>query len=123
MHLNNPPQAIKRTADLIDIPLIITHVGAEITVETALGISQAVPINVLVPEPGPATGFEGDADWNPGEPVLMGYNDVYVFWAIVRKQLASAKTPVAARFRLNGKAYVMDILTPPEIATLSAMLG
>lgn len=112
MELNAPPAAGTRSSDLVDKPLVITEVKGERIVETSLGESTAVVIDVLVLE---HDAFE-DVD------VLTSYPDVLIFWSVVQRQLLSPdfRPPVAGKFQQLGKAYTLEALSAEELARVQA---
>lgn len=124
MQLNAPPSAGTRSSDLAGKPLVITEVKGEKVVETSIGEATAVVIDVLVLDRGEATGFPGDADYNPGEPVLTHVPDVLIFWSVVQRQLLSADftPPVAGKFMQAGKAYTLDELSDAELAIVQSLI-
>lgn len=123
MELNAPPSAGSRSSDLAGRPLIITEVKGERMVDTTIGESVAVVIDVLVLDTGTPVGFVGDDDYSPGEPCLNHIPEVLIFWSVVQRQLLSSdfRPPVAGRFVQKGKAYTLDALTPEELALISSL--
>ncbi len=118
MQLNTPPKAGSRSSDLVGRPLVITGVKGERVVDTTMGESTAVVIDVLVLD---YTGFEGDADRTPE---LVHVPDVLIFWSVVQRQLLSDDfaPPVAGRFEQKGKAYTLEPLTDDELAVVQGLI-
>lgn len=112
MELNAPPAAGTRSSDLVGKPLVITAVKGPRIVETSIGESTAIAIDVLVLE---HDAFE-DVE------VLNAYPDVLIFWSVVQRQLESPdfKVPTAGRFEQLGKAYTLEPLTADELARVQA---
>lgn len=112
MELNAPPAAGTRSSDLVGKPLVITAVKGERVVETSLGESTAVVIDVLVLEHDPFEGVE----------VLNNYPDVLIFWSVVQRQLLSSdfKVPTGGKFLQLGKAYTLEPLSEDELARVQA---
>lgn len=125
MTLNSPPKAGSRSSDFVGIPVVITAVHGEKEVETSLGDSVAVVIDLLVLDRGEATGFPGDEDYNEGEQYLREVKDALIFWSVVRRQLLSGdfNPPVAGKFQQSGKAYTLDELTDDELALVESLLA
>jgi hypothetical protein len=126
MQLNTPPKAGSRSSDLVGRPLVITEVKGEKVVDTTMGESTAVVIDVHVLDTDPKTahGFKGDADYYDGDPILVHVPDVLIFWSVVQRQLLSDdfQTPVAGRFEQKGKAYTLEPLTDDELSTVQGLL-
>lgn len=123
MQLNTPPKAGSRSSDLVGRPLVITEVKGEKVVDTTMGESTAVVIDVLVLGKGEPIGFPGDADYaEPDE--LQHVPDVLIFWSVVQRQLLSDDfhPPVAGRFEQKGKAYTLEPLTDDELNTVQGLL-
>jgi len=89
-----------------------------------MGEATAVVIDVLILDTDTPTGFEGDADYNPGTPILTHVPDVLIFWSVVQRQLLSDDflPPVAGRFEQRGKAYTLEPLTEEELEIIKGLL-
>lgn len=122
MQLNTPPKAGSRSSDLVGRPLVITEVKGEKVVDTTMGESTAVVIDVLVLDVD-KHGFPGDADYAE-TPILSHVPDVLIFWSVVQRQLLSDDfvPPVAGRFEQKGKAYTLEPLTEAELNVVSGLL-
>ena len=122
MQLNSPPKAGSRSSDLVGKPLVITEVKGERVVDTTMGESTAVVIDVLVLDYEPQ-GFKGDPDYAE-VPTLKHIPDVLIFWSVVQRQLLSDDfaPPVAGKFAQHGKAYTLDDLDSRELAIVSGLL-
>lgn len=118
MQLNTPPKAGSRSSDLVGIPLVITEVKGEKVVDTSMGESTAVVLDLLVLD---YSGFEGDTD---RKPELVHKPDVLIFWSVVQRQLLSDdfKPPVAGRFEQKGKAYTLEPLTDQELEVVQGLM-
>jgi len=103
---------------------VITEVKGQRVVETSMGEATAVVIDVLILDTDTPTGFEGDADYSPGTPILTHVPDVLIFWNVVQRQLLSDdfKPPVAGRFEQKGKAYTLEPLTEAELDVVQGLL-
>jgi hypothetical protein len=122
MQLNTPPKAGSRSSDLVGRPLVITEVKGEKVVDTTMGESTAVVIDVLVLD-FEKHGFPGDDDYAEVA-VLAHVPDVLIFWSVVQRQLLSDDfaPPVAGRFEQKGKAYTLEPLTESELATVQGLI-
>lgn len=122
MQLNTPPKAGSRSSDLVGRPLVITEVKGERVVDTTLGESTAVVIDVLVLD-SEKHGFPGDADYAE-TPILTHIPDVLIFWSVVQRQLLSSDfaVPTAGRFEQKGKAYTLEPLTDAELNVVQGLL-
>lgn len=122
MQLNTPPKAGSRSSDLVSTPLVITEVKGERVVDTTMGESTAVVIDVLVLDK-EIHGFEGDDDYAE-IPTLKHIPDVLIFWSVVQRQLLSDdfSPPVAGRFEQKGKAYTLEPLTDSELAIVQGLI-
>lgn len=125
MQLNTPPKAGSRSSDFVSKPLVITEVKGEKVVDTKLGESTAVVIDILVLDHGDPIGFPGDADYDKKGPLELHHvPDVLIFWSVVQRQLLSEdfNPPVAGRFEQAGKAYTLEPLTEQELALVQELL-
>lgn len=122
MQLNSPPKAGSRSSDLAGKPLVITEVKGERVVDTTMGESTAVVIDVLVLDY-EEHGFKGDADYAQ-IPTLKHIPDVLIFWSVVQRQLMSDdfNPPVAGKFVQKGKAYTLDDLDPHELTIVQGLI-
>lgn len=115
MNLNAPPKAGSRSSDLVGRPLVITEVKGERVVDTTMGESTAVVIDVLV--------LDHDA-FEDGAATLVHVPDVLIFWSVVQRQLLSNDftPPVAGRFEQKGKAYTLEPLTGDELNIVQGLI-
>jgi hypothetical protein len=122
MQLNTPPKAGSRSSDLVGHPLVITEVKGERVVDTTMGESTAVVIDLLLLDSEPV-GFKGDPDYAE-VPTLVHKPDVLIFWSVVQRQLLSDdfKPPVAGKFEQKGKAYTLEPLTADELAVVQSLM-
>lgn len=122
MQLSTPPKAGSRSSDLVGRPLVITEVKGEKVVDTTLGESTAVVIDVLVLDVD-KHGFPGDEDYSE-TPILTHVPDVLIFWSVVQRQLLSDDfaAPVAGRFEQKGKAYTLEPLTEAELNIVQGLI-
>jgi len=123
MQFNTPPKAGSKTSDFVGIPLVITTVHGLKDVETSLGEAQAVVVDLLVLDYEDPVGFPGDDDYSRGTAYLRDVPGALVFWSVVQRQLLSRDfaPPVAGKFVLHGKAYILEPLSDVELELIAEL--